>query len=118
MYNFAHYAHWMARPCCSDVEQKGPDPTTPMAFYNRLIWVALAVLVAPLFSNIDPQIKPIFVWVGLGFAIAIAILIAVLTWLKPASLVYGAQEHMEMFKSGTGQTGQAAGQQVAGQAGL
>lgn len=93
------------------------DPTTPMAFYNRLIWVGIAVIVGSLFSTLDNHAKVVFVWVGLGFVTAIAILITVLTLFRPASLVYGAQEHMEMFRSGTGQTGQPAAQQAVGQVG-
>jgi hypothetical protein len=74
------------------------EPKTPMAFYNRLLVVIVAFIVAPLYSNITPTYKPVFPYVGIGLAVALFVWVSVFAWKKPKHLLYGAEAHFEEWK--------------------
>ncbi len=71
---------------------------TPMAFYTKVLWVIVATVVAPLYSNIDVSLKAVFVWVGVGFAVILCIWISFFAWKKPDHLLFGAEAHFEKWK--------------------
>ena len=74
------------------------EPKTPMAFYSGLLWGATALIVAPLYSNIDPARKPLFVFAGAGLGIVVAIWVTIFAWIKPEHLLYGAEIHFEKWR--------------------
>ncbi len=75
------------------------EPKTPMAFCNRMLWVVMAIIVAPLYSNIEPQIKPRFIEIGIVIGILVFIWVNAFAWLKPENLLYGAEIHFEKWKT-------------------
>jgi len=78
------------------------EPKTPMAFCNRMLWVVMAIIIAPLYSNIDPETKTKFVVVGIAIGVAIFVWVNVFAWLKPEHLLYGAEIHFEKWKTAFG----------------
>jgi hypothetical protein len=85
------------------------EPRTPMAFYNRLLLVIAAFIVAPLYSNINPSYKVIFPYAGIGLALGLFVWVSIFAWKKPEHLLYGAETHFEKWKfekkqAGSGKT--------------
>ena len=85
------------------------EPKTPMAFYNRMLWVLVALIVAPLYSNIEPTYKLPVLAIGISLSVILGIWVTIFAWKKPDYLLYGAETHFEKWKEerkqpGTGQT--------------
>ena len=78
------------------------QPKTPMSFYSRLIWIVLAGIIGPLYSNLGQATKPYFVMASLGLALAVAIWVSILVWYRPEHLLYGAETHFEKWKTAYG----------------
>ena len=78
------------------------EPKTPMAFCNRMLWVVIATIVAPLYSNIDPKIKPWFVATGALMGVGVFGWVQIFSWKKPDHLLYGAEIHFEKWKTAFG----------------
>ena len=81
------------------------EPKTPMAFYNRMLWVLLALIVAPLYSNINADYKLPVLAVGIGFAVVLVVWVTIFAWKKPDHLLYGAETHFEKWKEERKQPG-------------
>ncbi len=73
-----------------------------MAFCNRMLWVVIAIIAAPLYSNIDPLKKPQFVVSGIVIGVLVFIWVNIFAWIKPENLLYGAEIHFEKWKTAYG----------------
>ena len=87
---------------------------TPMAFYTRMIWVILALIVAPPYSHLADPYKSLLPIAGVLLFVALLVWVAFLNYKKPELLLYGAETHFEKWRmeyaptavsSGTGSTG-------------
>ena len=74
------------------------EPKTPMAFYSRLLWVITSIIIGPLYANISPLYKVVFVIAGGVLMVLLAIWVSVFAWKKPKYLLYGAEAHFEEWK--------------------
>jgi len=82
---------------------------TPMAFYSRIVWVLLALIVAPLYSHVGEPYQAAFPIIGIVLLVALLVWVGFLNYRKPELLLYGAEAHfeerkMEFFRSGMGAT--------------
>ena len=71
---------------------------TPMAFYSRIVWVILALIVAPLYSRVGEPYQSAFPIVGILLFIALLVWVAFLNYKKPELLLYGAEAHFEKWR--------------------
>lgn len=71
---------------------------TPMAFYSRIVWVLLALIVAPLYSSIGEPYRSAFPIVGIVLFIGVTAWVAFLNYRKPDYLLYGAETHFEKWR--------------------
>ena len=85
------------------------EPKTPMAFYLRIIWVILALIIAPPYSNLPDTYKAAFPIIGIVLFVLILIWVCFLNYAKPKYLLYGEKSHFAEWKferkqAGSGQT--------------
>lgn len=71
---------------------------TPMAFYSRIVWVILALIVAPLYSRVGEPYQSAFPIVGIALFVALLAWVAFLNYTKPELLLYGAEAHFEKWR--------------------
>jgi hypothetical protein len=83
-------------------------PKTPMAFFNRLLVVIGTIVVAALYSNIDPRYKAISLVVGAALLVCDAVWVGYFSWTKPENLLYGAETHFEKWRMGEFRSGMGA----------
>jgi hypothetical protein len=81
---------------------------TPMAFYTRMIWVILALIIAPPYSHLSDPYKALLPVAGVALFIGLLVWVGFLNYTKPDHLLYGAETHFEKWKlayaSGEGKT--------------
>ena len=70
-----------------------------MAFFSRVLWIIVAFIVGPLYSNINPNYKPLFPIVGIVLGVLLVIWVSYFAWKKPEYLLYGAETHFEKWKT-------------------
>jgi hypothetical protein len=80
-----------------------------MSFYSRLLWIIAAMILGPLYSNIEATYKLIFLVVGIVMALGLAAWVSYFAWTKPKYLLYGAESHFEEWniehkEAGSGKT--------------
>ncbi len=73
------------------------ETRTPMSFYSRLLWIIAAMILGPLYSNIVPVYKLVFLIVGIIMALGLTIWVSYFAWTKPKHLLYGAETHLEEY---------------------
>lgn len=73
------------------------ETRTPMSFYSRLLWIIAAMILGPLYSNIGPVYKLVFLIVGIVMALGLTIWVSYFAWKKPKYLLYGAETHLEEY---------------------
>lgn len=73
-----------------------------MAFYSRIVWVILALIVAPLYSHIAQPYQSAFPIIGIALFVALLIWVGFLNYKKPELLLYGAEAHFEKWKMSFG----------------
>jgi hypothetical protein len=71
---------------------------TPMAFYSRIVWVVLALVIAPLYSRVGAPYQSVFPIVGIILFIVLLGWVAFLNYTKPELLLYGAEAHFEKWR--------------------
>lgn len=69
-----------------------------MAFYLRIIWVVLALIVAPPYSNLPEYYKVFFPITGVLLFVAVLIWVAFLNYKYPKLALYGDKSHFEEWK--------------------
>jgi hypothetical protein len=80
-----------------------------MAFYLRIIWVILALIIAPPYSGLPDNYKAAFPIVGIVLFVLVVFWVGFLNYFKPKFLLYGEKSHFEEWKferkqAGSGQT--------------
>lgn len=75
---------------------------TPMAFYSRIVWVILALIVAPLYSHIGEPYQSAFPIIGIVLLVGLIVWVGFLNYKKPELLLYGAETHFEKWKMSYG----------------
>lgn len=71
---------------------------TPMAFYSRITWVILALIVAPLYSKVSAPYQTAFPIIGIVLFVALLCWVGFLNYKKPELLLYGAEAHFEKWR--------------------
>jgi hypothetical protein len=71
---------------------------TPMAFYSRMIWVILALIVAPPYSHLNDPYKSLLPIAGVILFIGLLLWVGFLNYKKPEYLLYGAETHFEKWR--------------------
>jgi hypothetical protein len=83
------------------------EPKTPMAFYLRIIWVILALIIAPPYSGLPESYKIAFPIIGIALFALVLIWVCFLNYFKPKYLLYGEKSHFEEWKFERKQAGSA-----------
>jgi|SRR5580658_1832777 hypothetical protein len=81
------------------------EPKTPMAFYLRIIWVILALIVVPPYSGLPEVYKTAFPIVGIVLFVVVLGWVGFLNYYKPKYLLYGEKSHFEEWKFDRKQAG-------------
>jgi hypothetical protein len=71
---------------------------TPLAFYTRMIWVILALIVAPPYSHLADPYKNLLPVTGVLLFIGLLGWVGFLNYKKPEFLLYGAETHFEKWR--------------------
>jgi hypothetical protein len=74
---------------------------TPMDFYSRIVWVILALIVAPLYSRVGEPYQSAFPIVGIILFVAVLAWVGFLNYTDPGKLLYGAETHFEKWRMET-----------------
>ena len=75
------------------------EPKTPMAFYLRVLMVAVVSIVALSYAEgVDSNVRAGVIVAMVVLAIVDLVWVAVLNWNRPDSLLYGAETHFEKWK--------------------
>jgi hypothetical protein len=78
-----------------------------MAFYLRIVWVILALIVAPPYSGLPDTYKAAFPITGIVLFIFVVGWVGFLNYFKPKFLLYGEKSHLEEWKFERKQAGSA-----------
>src|ERR1700688_1913975 len=74
------------------------EPKTPMAFYLRIVWVILALIIAPPYSGLPENYRVAFPIIGIVLFALVLIWVCFLNYFKPKYLLYGEKSHFEEWK--------------------
>jgi len=69
-----------------------------MAFYLRIIWVVLALIIVPPYSALPEFYRIVFPITGIVLFVAVLVWVAFLNYRRPKLLLYGEKTHFEEWK--------------------
>ncbi len=71
---------------------------TPMAFYSRVLWVAIALILGPLYSSLEAKLQVILVSIGIALAVGVCVWVSFFAWKKPEYLLFEAETHFQRWR--------------------